>query len=137
MMRTCWRVLLLLSLSTPAWAVGTATCTAIADFIPGGGSINCAYMHWAQCTTSGAYTAGGDQFGNVGRDLCGSANRLVKYVQVESIKATGATTAVGFDFIPSTSKLQCFFTPTAVTLPFAECTTQGQGVVVNIMACCA
>jgi len=135
-MRTLWRALLLLSISTPAWAVGTATCTSVADFIPGGSAINCAYMHVAQCTTSAAYTAGGDQFGNVGRDLCGSANRLVKFVLVEGIKASAATTAVGFDFIPSTQKLQCF-TGGAASSPFAECTTQGQSLVVNMFACCA
>lgn len=122
--------------SCSAWAVGTATCTALADFIPGGGAIKCAYFHMAQCTTSAAYTAGGDQFGNVSRDLCGSSNRIVGAVMVESVKANSGTTAVGFDFIPSTNKLQCFLTGAVVSTAFAECTTQGQSLVVNTWACC-
>jgi hypothetical protein len=135
-MRTLGAALCAILLSAwSAGAVGTATCVSIADFIPGGGAI-VGYEHVAQCTTSAAYAAGGDQFGNVGRDLCGSSDRLVKWVQVEAVKANGASTAVAFDFIPSTSKLQCFLTGAVVSTAFAECTTQGQSLVVNVIAFC-
>lgn len=127
---------LLLLCTAPAWAVGTLTCTPLVDGILGPLGAN-SYFHVASCVTSAAYTAGGDQFANVGRDLCGSSARLVGAAWVaNSIAATGATTAVGFAFNPTTQKVQCFFTPTAVTLPFAECTTQGQSTTIFLEAFC-
>jgi hypothetical protein len=136
MRRIVGSLLLLLGSVSGAGAVGTLSCVPVASGILaqlGAAS----YINVTQCTTSAAYTAGGDQFAQVGRDLCGSANRLVKFVLVEGVKANGATTAVNFDYIPSTQKLQCFVTGAALSGPFAECTTQGQGLVVNLLAFCA
>jgi len=122
MMRTLWRALALLLVVTPAWA-GTITCTPLADYLPGGGAI-AAYEHLAKCLLSNSYATGGDSFGNVGRDVCGSANRLPTAVLVSGfmgIGASPATTARGFSYDATANKIQCWLTGAALSGAFAEC----------------
>lgn len=110
--------LVAIGLAGRAEAVGTMTsCTPLADTALASG-----YLHVARCAMSGAYAAGGDQFADVGRDVCGSHNRLPVAVSVSGFRASAgdATKANGFSYNLTTNKVQMWVSNGAAPALFTE-----------------